>query len=70
MRSQLIPLKMDLLSGQVSYRCKCRRIVRVHASNLSTGAVDYCGCGHLRIDLSQAQVNGHRQMAGLHELEE
>ncbi len=70
MRGRSSTLKMDLVSGRVSYRCKCRHIVWVHASNLSTGAVDYCGCGHLRIDLSQAQVNGHRQMAGLPDLEE
>ncbi len=70
MKGRRSTLKMDLMSGQVSYRCKCRRIVRVHASDLAAGLVDYCGCGRLRIDLSQSEVKQHRQMAGLPELEE
>lgn len=65
-----MPISFDVFSGSFSYPCKCGRIVRRPVADLVPGGFDYCGCGKLELVFDRAQVNQHRELAGLDQLED
>lgn len=56
--------------GNLSYRCKCGRQVKVPASDLVIGRKIYCGCGQVELILGKNTVNENRRAAGLPDLVE
>lgn len=61
---------VDPMTGALSYRCRCGKEVQVEAAAMRPGSVDYCGCGGKALIMDRVQINRHREMAGLPELDE